>query len=493
MKHFFLILIFMMTLVPTAFTQGKIKMQWNGNDYYVFDTIRISILNPEQNIFIGENAGSLSGGLNNLFVGNQAGGNVTSGISNVALGEQALFHNTIKSYLVAIGDSALFANGIGASGEFEGRRNVAIGSKALCANNTGHSNTAIGYHSLWVNTSANHNTGVGNETLLNNTTGYSNTCLGTQSLYHNNTGNENTGVGGSTLLYNDTGSSNVAVGQGAMTNNQTGSFNTTVGRASLLHNETGDYNVIIGSEAFYTSTTISNSVALGHQAGFSSNGSGNVFIGYRAGYNETTAHNLYIDNDSTSSPLIYGDFIDNELNINGRQGINKKEPETDLHIKQSNVITERGIRLEYGSDNDYWDTYIDGANDYNFGFNSVLKAYINDSDGSYNIASDRRLKSSILPVERVLPSVLLLNPSTYYYTADQNQKKQIGLIAQEVEFLFPEAVNEKDGYKAINYAVFGILAVQAIKEQQTLLDDQAMRIEKLEKQMARLMQHIQDQ
>jgi hypothetical protein len=154
-------------------------------------------------------------------------------------------------------------------------------------------------------------------------------------------------------------------------------------------------------------------------------------------------------------------------------------------------VNTRGVRLEYNSDTDFWDTYVDGSDDYNFAYNGSLKSYINDSDGSYNIASDRRLKSQIQPIHNVLQSVLSLAPATYSYIADPNHTPQIGLIAQEVELLFPQAVNEKDGFKAINYAVFGVLAIQAIKEQQALLVDQQARIEILEQQVNTLMTHLE--
>ncbi|MCB0535783.1 MAG: hypothetical protein KDD14_26505, partial [Saprospiraceae bacterium] len=46
-------------------------------------------------------------------------------------------------------------------------------------------------------------------------------------------------------------------------------------------------------------------------------GSGNVFLGNFAGGGETGSDKLYIDNTSTSTPLIYGDFSSNALTVNG--------------------------------------------------------------------------------------------------------------------------------------------------------------------------------
>ena len=47
---------------------------------------------------------------------------------------------------------------------------------------------------------------------------------------------------------------------------------------------------------------------------------------------------------------------------------------------------------------------------------------------------------------------------------DQNEKS-IGVIAQDVEMLFPQAViTNEESHKMVNYDVFGVLAIQAIKE-----------------------------
>jgi hypothetical protein len=56
---------------------------------------------------------------------------------------------------------------------------------------------------------------------------------------------------------------------------------------------------------------------VGRAAGYNATGTGNVFLGYHAGYNELLSDKLYIDNSSTGSPLIYGNFATNALTFNG--------------------------------------------------------------------------------------------------------------------------------------------------------------------------------
>ena len=157
----------------------------------------------------------------------------------------------------------------------------------------------------------------------------------------------------------------------------------------------------------------------------------------------------------------------------GNIGIGVPYPQERLHV-------DGRIRMDYTS-GVYWTMYVDGAQDYNFEYAGTLKAWIDDADGTYHQYSDRRLKSGITAMTRVLPSVLSLQPVTYYFNNDDSRQEQIGLIAQDVEKYFPQAVSEKNGYKTLNYAVFGVLAIDAVKEQQKEIDNLKARLERLEK------------
>jgi hypothetical protein len=162
----------------------------------------------------------------------------------------------------------------------------------------------------------------------------------------------------------------------------------------------------------------------------------------------------------------------------GFLGMGVTNPQCPLHINQKQQF--EGIRLEY-DDSNYWETFTDLAQDYNFAYNSTLISYIDDSDGSYNIVSDKNLKTDIIPLNNVIGKVNQLQPSFYRLTTSNSSKKlSIGLIAQEVEPLFPETVNEKEGIKAINYDAFAVIAIQAIKEQQEIIEDLKSRLEELE-------------
>ena len=83
--------------------------------------------------------------------------------------------------------------------------------------------------------------------------------------------------------------------------------------------------------------------------------------------------------------------------------------------------------------------------------------------------SDGRLKKDIKPLNHALDSILQLQGKTYRWKEDTTfaNKADIGLIAQDVEKIFPELVAEDDrGYKAIAYSKLTTVLIEAMKEQQ---------------------------
>jgi len=122
------------------------------------------------NIFIGENAGSISvSGSSNSSFGANSLGNITSGLENTAFGASALSTLSTTSYNTAVGSGAL--NGT------NGLYNTAVGRLALNANTSGEFSTAVGMNALWLNVGT-RNTGVGGIVLGNMLTGSNNIGIG---------------------------------------------------------------------------------------------------------------------------------------------------------------------------------------------------------------------------------------------------------------------------------------------------------------------------
>ena len=64
--------------------------------------------------------------------------------------------------------------------------------------------------------------------------------------------------------------------------------------------------------------------------------------------------------------------------------------------------------------------------------------------------------------------------------------RQIGLLAQNVEKVMPEAVNEMDGFKGVDYAKLVPLLIEGIKEQQKQIETSNDKVEKLNQQVSEL-------
>jgi hypothetical protein len=114
--------------------------------------------------------------------------------------------------------------------------------------------------------------------------------------------------------------------------------------------------------------------------------------------------------------------------------------------------------------------------------------------GSWN-SSDVRFKKNILPISGALEKVLKVSGNSFEFRNDEfkdyhfAEGKQYGFIAQELEKEFPEVVKtESDGYKSVNYNGMIPVLLEAIKEQQKVIerlktDNENLntRLEKLEK------------
>ncbi|MFK7951104.1 MAG: tail fiber domain-containing protein, partial [Saprospiraceae bacterium] len=251
------------------------------------------------------------------------------------------------------------------------------------ANNSGTRNTFVGHNSGNSNTTGEYNTLIGSFAGKNNTTGGSNTFIGRNTGFNNTTGSANTFMGQSAGLSNTTGNYGTFIGYEAGANS-TNSWNTFIGHQTGLSNTSGFSNVGLGWRAGYSTTTGDKNTNIGTGAGFSNvTGTGNTFLGYFAGYNETGSNKLYIANSNTSSPLLYGEFDNSLLRVNGTLNINNEFsfPTTDGSNGQI-LVTNGSGSLTWSSiiDTDKQDLGLSGNNlTITNGLSVDLSAYANEN------------------------------------------------------------------------------------------------------------------
>ena len=106
--------------------------------------------------------------------------------------------------------------------------------------------------------------------------------------------------------------------------------------------------------------------------------------------------------------------------------------------------------------------------------------------GTITSDSDRRIKSEIHMLSGCLESIQELNG--YSFTRvdlEDNGKKHIGVIAQEVETLYPELItaHERTGIKSVNYNGLSAVLIECVKELKTENQSMRERIHSLEQQV----------
>ena len=88
-----------------------------------------------------------------------------------------------------------------------------------------------------------------------------------------------------------------------------------------------------------------------------------------------------------------------------------------------------------------------------------------------NETSDRRFKKDIVSIESALENVMKLRGVSYKWRTNEYPEKkfedgtQLGVIAQEIEEVFPEVVvTDEEGYKSVEYGHLVPVLLEAVKE-----------------------------
>ncbi len=405
----------------------------------------------------------------NLGLGTGALTSLTSGDRNTAVGFNALNAITTSNDCTAVGHNTLTAN--------TATQVTGVGSGALASNTTGSRNTAVGYNALNANTSAIDCTAVGREALAVST-GIQLTAVGSNALAANTTGLRNTAVGHRALDVITTGDDCTAVGNNALGAN-TASEITAVGASALLENTTGLRNTACGAFALRVNTTAADNTAIGHDTlilnttglrntavgadtGTAvSTGFDNTFIGALAGLSITTGSSntcLGVGSDITTATAINCTAIGD--------GAVCSAASNQIHL--GTTILATAVRL--------------GGTQY-----QSAGAVSTTATGILTTASDERLKSVKGNLTNVLDKVMQLQGVYFKWknVEEFGDNMNIGLIAQNVEPHFPELVGTSktpEGIKSLQYNYFTAVLLEAIKEQQVIINKQQVKINKLEQE-----------
>ena len=395
--------------------------------------------------------------------------NLTTGSYNVALGSYSMQFSKTSDANVAIGSSSM--------GYTEGTGNVAIGVNALLGSNSvaasGYTlgkvqgNVAIGYNALPLA----RNEYLGGTTSSN---GSYNVSIGTNTMSLIKSGKENIAIGNDAMRnYGESSYSNVVIGganNGGSSNQcyyntvlgyksmpaiTNGYSNISVGYSAMQENTTGFHNIAIGQSALANNTTGVGNIAIGPSAAGTVNANNKLYIG---GY-----HNGTTATYNGTNALLYGDMKDKLLTVNGTFTINGAGYIQTSSGTTSKIVTEadlRGLRLHVGTGS------------YSLTLPSV-------------IISDARLKNISGDNTAGLKEITQLKVKNFTYKNDKKKTPHVGVIAQDLQKVFPHSVFQ-DGlskYLKISREEIFWACVNAIKELNEKIQDVVAKIAGLDEKI----------
>lgn len=154
---------------------------------------------------------------------------------------------------------------------------------------------------------------------------------------------------------------------------------------------------------------------------------------------------------------------------------------TGYNVDPNNISQFNRIDFDHMYDRNNYSYYMDLNNA--SVFNVIYAAQF-----LYN--SDRRLKQNILPINDSLAKVTSLNGYTFDWKKDN--KHDIGVIAQEVEKVFPDIVHtdEQTGMKSVQYGNLIAPVIEAIKELASNVKNNTTDIEALKSENVSLKKRL---
>ncbi len=366
-------------------------------------------------------------------------------------------------------------------------------------------------------------------------TGFGVRCFANISLSDGAVANTSFGSKASYNLF--TGIGNTSIGDNSLYSNTTKNFNTAGGHLSL-YNLTGGSgeNAAWGSRSGYLRASYTQCTFLGSESDASVTGLVNATsVGYGATVDESNC--IKLGNASLTKIKTTGSVILNTDKIhldaaNGRIGVGIANPTTAKLVVSGGVVTssEESCMRATGSsvatkieiqntaasgrlwelrslNNGYFDIVdrtapagrfsIDTAGRVGIGgitadqlltVNSSTPSKI--TAGSWVALSDKRIKDVLGTYDRGLSDIIQIEPKRYNfndksgYPIKEQQKTHIGVIAQEIEEIFPECIVDKvqkgdiDDMRVYDSTALTYALINAVKELN-------QKIEKLESQLGK--------
>ncbi len=460
---------------------------------------------------------ALTSGTYNTAFGTNAGKKLTTGNHNTLIGYNAGSSITDKSYNTIVGynaGSGTIGNSNTIVGNYSGVEmadyNTVIGEYAA-TKKIGSHNTAIGYRALDMTSQAgDYNTAVGHKAMSTDRVGNYNTAIGSDSCNSLSGASYKTCIGyraGSLTssytnglsLFKDT-EERIYIGTKPLFRSGSTSENFDGGAVLEVHNinsRSGAYPITIGSSKFGDSSVVINGNLIVRGQPFMESKSyfydgAPALIGFTMERPKDATHlNCFMGKDGSRR----------DVRVPGHRGYRhaKWGGHTNCVCSRKCGADSDGVnsydwtsRLKEGSsevDGYRWSTtYTDLSLNKtcrpNRDDHETLNIDINYAHGGANsccpdLASDIRLKDLTTIFDDGLNAINRLTVYNYTYKADEEQQPQVGVIAQDLKRVFPNAVSkDKKGYYQIRWDEMFYAAINAIKALDSKIEALASRVSK---------------
>jgi len=284
----------------------------------------------------------------------------------------------------------------------------------------------------------------------------------------------------------------------------------TSGRALTFAKYSNLFSEYSNASFWLASNFYGNAGASGYKAGATGNfGAAGIRVHGTGGGSNSGIIQFYTDtNTSKTADDAFTPTERMRISSTGDVGINVTAPVHRLEVKATKAnYASSVLNVDTGSGPTNYGMHVNLINDPNDGTRYLWNGQSGNStkaqimsNGSYQSAtnsygstSDEKLKENIKDASNKLDEVLQLKVRNFNYKADSDKQKLIGMIAQEVETVFPALVFESEDTETVNgeikslgtktkslkYSVFVPILIKAIQEQQEQIEAQATSINEL--------------
>ena len=284
-------------------------------------------------------------------------------------------------------------------------------------------------------------------------------------------------------------SSNATISGGAsnqIANPVTGSFASTIG---------GGFSNIVGSATISSYSTIaggrSNVIDGSHASilGGRGNRTSEQYASVLGGEgNQANGSHSFVSGQSNTA-ISYGETVIGLYSGNGIAPLTGGNPTTFVPTDRLFVV---GNGVDASNRSNAFVVYKNGNTDINGNLDVAGTGEITASNVA--ITSDIRYKKQIHTLNNSLTNIQKLRGTNYYWKDEKkDQRLQFGVIAQEIEEVFPNLVHtNEEGYKSVNYIGLVPVLIEATKEQQIIIDNQKEEIQTQKTELEALKKQINE-